>query len=127
LDPQAFSRGKKTDKGRESRKTDFRGSDAMITHLDLNLILRETDVENLVASRLSPEPYSVAAEKMGEVISRLNPEEITEDSMKHLIAGVWQKTFLLTDADMINRMPLFQPIIKRILDEVDHAQELDPS
>lgn len=98
-----------------------------MTRVDLNLILRETDIEGLVASRMSVEPYRVAALQIGEEISRLNPEEVTKENMVKLISHVWQKAFDVNETALKHRIPKFDPIIARIMREVDRAQELDPS
>ncbi|SRR5579883_650316 len=99
----------------------------MMTRLDLNLILRETDIEGLVASRTSEEPYRVAALQIGEEISRLNPEEVTSEKIKSLVAEVWKNNISLNEKLLINQPAKFQDIVDRIMKEVDRAQELDPS
>jgi hypothetical protein len=99
----------------------------MMTRLDLNLILRETDVENLVASRMSLEPYTQAALQIGEALSRLNPEEFTKKNITDIVSQVWKQAFSLDSESLKHRIPAFSPIVARIIQEVDRAQELDPS
>jgi hypothetical protein len=81
-------------------------------------ILRNEDIEGLIALGAPADEYDSEAEKIAKTIAGWPAGELTQANISALIALLWAKSFNRTAQEIEQRMPAFMHISKNILASV---------
>ncbi len=87
----------------------------MTTSSNIQNILKEEDIEGLLALGAPGDEYSYEANDISIFITALNGHSLTEADIVPIVSRVWAKYFNLSKEDLNSRNSAFQRVAQKIL------------
>jgi hypothetical protein len=81
----------------------------------LELILKNEDIEGLIATGAPSDEYNLEAKYIAEGISKLKKDQINQETIVAIIAMVWANQFGQSPEEILLRVPSFIRVAENLM------------